>query len=63
LSDLQGSPGHFVINAQNNSLFSTFGGVTEIPLGPFTTRVSTFTLYVDGAPVASKDLNYVAPNR
>ncbi len=63
LSDLQGSPGHFVINAQNNSLFSTFGGVTEIPLGPFATRVSTFTLYVDGAPIASKDLNYVAPNR
>jgi hypothetical protein len=63
LSDLQGTPGHFVIDAQNNHLFSTFGGVTEIPLGPFTTRVSTFTLYVDGAPIASKDLNYVAPNR
>jgi hypothetical protein len=63
LSDLQGTPGHFVIDAQNNHWFSTFGGVTEIPLGPFTTRVSTFTLYVDGAPIASKDLNYVAPNR
>jgi uncharacterized protein (TIGR03437 family) len=62
LSDLQGVPGHLLINAQNNSLFSTFGGVTEIPLGPFMTRVSTFALYVDGGLIASKDLNYVAPN-
>jgi hypothetical protein len=63
LSDLQSGPGHLFIDAQNNPLFSDFGGITEIPLGPFKTRVSAFTLYVDGAPVASKDINYDAPYR
>ncbi len=63
LSDLQGGPGHFAIDAQNNRLFSTFGGITEIPVGPFVTRVSTFTLYVDGVAVASKDIKYGAPYR
>jgi hypothetical protein len=33
----------------------------QVPLGPFMTRLSTFKLYVDGAQVASKDLNYVVP--
>jgi hypothetical protein len=53
----------FVIDAQNNRLFSTFGGIIQVPLGPFMTRVSTFKLYVDGVPVASKEINYVAPYR
>jgi hypothetical protein len=42
-------------------LLSTLGGIVQVPLGPFMTRLSTFKLYVDGAQVASKDLNYVVP--
>jgi uncharacterized protein (TIGR03437 family) len=52
-----------VIDGQKNRLLSTFGGIVQLPLGAFMTRVSTFKLYVDGVQVASKDVNYVAPYR
>lgn len=54
---------HLVIDAQNNRIFSVFGGFQQLALGPSNTRVSTFTLYVDGVRIASKDLSYVAPYR
>jgi uncharacterized protein (TIGR03437 family) len=65
LIDLPGTSGgsRFVIDGGNDSLFSTFGGILQIPWGPFPTRVSSFRLYVDGAPVASKDVTYAVPYR
>jgi uncharacterized protein (TIGR03437 family) len=54
---------HFVINAQNNSALSAFGGVVQIPYGPFNLLGSTFTLYVDGVAIAAKSLPYVPAYR
>jgi uncharacterized protein (TIGR03437 family) len=54
---------HFVINAQNNSALSAFGGVVQVPLGPFNLLGSTFTLYVDGVAVAAKSIPYVPAYR
>jgi hypothetical protein len=39
----------FVIDQNNNSVLSTFGGYLQIPFGPLTARTATFTLYVDGS--------------
>lgn len=65
LSDLQGAVGgsRFVIDGENNRLLSMFGGMVQVPFGPFATRVSKFKLYVDGAPVASKEVTYGVPYR
>jgi uncharacterized protein (TIGR03437 family) len=61
LADLPGGSGRFVVNAQTNRLFSTFGGIIRLPLGTVRTRVSRFKLYVDGVLVSSKDVGYGAP--
>lgn len=65
LADLQGSVGgsRFVIDGETNRLFSLFGGIVQIPWGPFATRVSRFKLYVDGAQAAWKDVTYGVPYR
>jgi len=65
LRDLQGALGgsRFVIDGENNRLFSRFAGIVQVPLGPFATRVARFKLYVDGAQVASKDLTYAVAYR
>ncbi len=65
LADLVTAPGgsHLVINAQNNKIFSVFGGFQQFALGPSKTRVSTFRLYVDGVRILSKDLPYTVPFR
>jgi uncharacterized protein (TIGR03437 family) len=65
LADLVPAAGgsHLVIDAQSNRLFSVFGGFQQLALGPSSTRVSTFKLYVDGVRIASKDLSYKAPYR
>jgi uncharacterized protein (TIGR03437 family) len=54
---------HFVIDAQNNSALSIFGGIVQVPYGPFDLLGSTFTLYVDGIAVAAKSLPYVPAHR
>jgi hypothetical protein len=53
----------FAVDSQNNSTLSTFGGIIPIPYGPFELGVSTFSLYVDGKRVASKDLPYLLLQR
>ena len=53
----------FVIDGQSNANLSRFGGIVEVPLAHFPTRVSTFKLYVDGVQIASKNLTYVGPYR
>ena len=65
LADLQGAVGgsRFLIDGENNRLFSIFGGIVQVPFGPFVTRVAKFKLYVDGAQVASKDVTYGVPYR
>jgi hypothetical protein len=60
LGDLQGGGSRLFIDGD---LFSTFGGIVQVPFGPFATRVSRFRLYVDGAQVASKDVTYEVPYR
>ena len=54
---------HFVIDAQNNSALSQFGGIVQIPFGPYNLLGSTFTLYVDGLAIAAKSLPYVPAYR
>ena len=54
---------HFAIDAQNNTALSKFGGIVQIPLGPYNLLGSTFTLYVDGAAIAAKSLPYVPAYR
>lgn len=54
---------HLTIDAQHNSIFSTFGGFEQLALGYSKTRTETVTLYVDGAKVASKDVAYSVPYR
>lgn len=65
LADLMPAAGgsHLVIDAQNNRIFSAFGGFQQLALGPSSTRVSMFKLYVDGVRIASKDLSYRVPYR
>jgi hypothetical protein len=53
----------FAVDAQNNSTLSTFGGVVQIPYGPFEVGVSTFSLYVDGRLVVTRDLPYLLVQR
>ncbi len=53
----------FVINDQSLSNLSKFGGIVQVPYGPFPSRLSTFKLYVDGKLVSSRDLPYVVANR
>ena len=50
--------GHFVIDGQNNSGVSYFGGIASIPLGYLDTRNAPLRLYVDGKLIASKDISY-----
>ena len=65
LADLFAATGssHVVIDTQHNRSYSTFGGLLQLALGPSSTRVSTFRLYVDGVRVATKDIAYTAPSR
>lgn len=49
----------FAIDAQNNSPLSTFGGIVQVPYGPFEVGFSTFSLYVDGTLIASMGLPYL----
>ncbi len=57
------SGSRFAVDDQNNSALSKFGGIVQVPYGPFATRVSTFKLYVDGRLIASKDLPYLVFQR
>ena len=57
------SGSRFAVDAQNNSPLSTFGGIVQVPYGPFAAGVSTFSLYVDGQLVASKGLPYLFVQR
>jgi uncharacterized protein (TIGR03437 family) len=50
---------HVAIDSQNNSTLSAFGGIVQVPYGPFDVGVSTFSLYVDGHLIASKGLPYL----
>ena len=57
------SESRFAVDAQSNSPLSTFGGIVQIPYGPFEVGVSTFSLYVDGKLIASKGLPYLLSQR
>jgi uncharacterized protein (TIGR03437 family) len=57
------SGSHFAIDVQNNTALSKFGGIVQVPLGPFNLLGSTFTLYVDGVAVAAKSIPYVPAYR
>ena len=59
--NLSGS--RFAVDGQNNSALATFGGVVQVPYGPFELGVSTFSLYVDGRLIVSKKLPYLLPQR
>ena len=51
----------FVVNNQVNSSLAVFGGFLQIsPFGP-KDRKTTFSLYVDGKLIASKDASYKVP--
>lgn len=50
---------HFIVDDQNNSALSKFGGFFQVPYGPFPSRTATFKLYVDGKLIASNDLVYL----
>jgi uncharacterized protein (TIGR03437 family) len=52
-----------VVDSQTNGTLSKFGGIVQVPFGPFDKRVSTFKLYVDGKLVASKDFPYGVVHR
>lgn len=52
------SGSRFIVDGQNNTGLSTFGGFVQLQFGPFDRSVSTFKLYVDGRLVASKDYSY-----
>jgi hypothetical protein len=53
----------FAVDAQNNSALSAFGGIVQVPYGPFDVGVSTFSLYVDGRLVVSRGLPYLLVQR
>jgi uncharacterized protein (TIGR03437 family) len=57
------SGSRFAIDGQNNSPLSTFGGFVQVPYGPFELGISTFSLYVDGKLIASKNLPYLPLQR
>lgn len=57
------SGSHFTIDDQNNSTLSKFGGIEQLPLGPFESGNSTFKLYVDQHVVAAKTIHYVPAQR
>jgi hypothetical protein len=57
------SGSRFAVDAQNNSSLSIFGGIIQVPYGPFDAGVSTFSLYVDGRLIASKGLPYLLSQR
>ena len=51
------------IDNGTNAGVATFGAIVQMPLGPSETRVSTFSLYVDGRMMASKDIPYRVAHR
>jgi uncharacterized protein (TIGR03437 family) len=57
------SGSHFAIDAQNHTALSGFGGLVQLPYGPFDRLGSTFTLYVDGVAIAARSLPYVPAYR
>jgi uncharacterized protein (TIGR03437 family) len=52
------SGGRLTIDVNTNATLSRFGGIVQVPVGPFDKMVSTFKLYVDGRLAASKDVPY-----
>ena len=52
------SGSRFIVDGQNNTTLSTFGGFVQLQFGPFDKSVSTFKLYVDGRLVSSKAYAY-----
>lgn len=59
--NLSGS--RFTVDNQNDSILSTFGGLVQVPYGPFEFGISTFSLYVDGRLIVSENLPYLLPQR
>lgn len=57
------SGSRFIIDGQNNTALSTFGGFVQLQYGPFDRGVSTFKLYVDGRLVSSKAYSYRLAHR
>ena len=53
----------FAVDSQNNSALSIFGGIVQLPYGPFESLGSTFTLYVDGVALATTSIRYFPPYR
>jgi uncharacterized protein (TIGR03437 family) len=54
---------HFAVDSQTNSALSRFGGIVQLPYGPFDSMVSTFTLYIDGVAVTTAAMNYLPAYR
>lgn len=52
-----------IIDGQNNTALSKFGGIAQVPYGPFNKGAARFTLYVDGRVVSSKDFFYDVAHR
>jgi hypothetical protein len=57
------SNGRLTIDGNTNAVLSRFGGIVQVPAGPFNKVISTFKLYVDGRLVASKDVPYRVSSR
>jgi hypothetical protein len=57
------SGSHFAVDAQNNTALSKFGGIVQVPWGPFNLLGSTFTLYVDGVAKTATSLPYTPAYR
>ena len=54
---------HFAVNSQTNATLSGFGGIVQIPYGPFDRMGSTFTLYVDGVAITATSVPYIPAYR
>lgn len=57
------SGSHFTIDGQSNSALANFGGFLQTALGPFGSATATFSLYVDGRVIATKNIRYVPAER
>jgi uncharacterized protein (TIGR03437 family) len=57
------SGSRFVVDGQNNTALSTFGGFVQLQYGPFAKGVSMFKLYVDGRLVSAKAYEYSLHHR
>jgi hypothetical protein len=50
--------GVFTVNGTANPAISRFGGFRMLPYAPFSTRTSTFKLYVNGQVIAQDQVSY-----